>query len=163
MLLLYGLPLFKLLHLWKGLGHEKDIFVWRHIKIIQYFLYMRKWLFKSALLTREINVRFWLLLWKCLLILKIVLNAASDFCSGFPSLSLVAFSSVHSWNNFLSYRRHSESQNKVLKTFTGRIFTISKWFHRRNRNFILDVLYCTTGHKNFLKSTTLIQKLLFWF
>ena len=38
--------------------------------------------------------------WKHFLILKIVPKSASNLCSGFPSLSLVDFSSVHSWPAF---------------------------------------------------------------
>jgi hypothetical protein len=39
-LLQYGLSLFKLSCCLKGLGHQKDIFVWRPIRINQYFLYI---------------------------------------------------------------------------------------------------------------------------
>jgi hypothetical protein len=42
----------------KGIGHQKNIIVGWPLKIIQYFLYMCKWLFKTALLKRKVNVRF---------------------------------------------------------------------------------------------------------
>ncbi len=73
----------------------------------------------------------------------------TNFCSGFPFLSLVNFSSVHSWPAFKTI---SESQagfrttfkgtggyqkagTSSLKKVTGRNFTIMKWFHRSKQKF----------------------------
>ena len=107
------------------------------IQLNQYFLYVRIWLLKFlASLDQEKNKNevFACFFEKNLLILKSAPKAASNFCSGFPLLSLVDFFQctfiAGFRTNFLDHRRVSESRNKLSEEGCCRNFTISKWFHR---------------------------------
>ncbi len=123
-------------------------------------MFMHKWFFTFwVCLVQEKNKiwGFWLLLWKHLLILKIVPKAKLIFCSGFHSILLVDFFqctfTAGCRNNFQDYRQVSEKlletqaairrpETSSLKrvTATGRNFTTSD-FIEASRNFILDFLH----------------------
>jgi hypothetical protein len=105
----------------------------RCIKLNQYFLYMRKCIFKfaGALIKRKINIEFLITSLKSVTvrIIKIVPKAAPNSCTGFLAL-MSLFSPVYIQsrllktifrititsgfrNNFLSYRRLSVNWNKL--------------------------------------------------
>jgi hypothetical protein len=79
-------------------------------------------------------------------------NAASIFCSGFPSISTVHFSNI---GTFMISGRLSEQfsgsqaafgqtfeATSFMKRVTGRILTISRWFHQSKQK-----LYFGCSHK----------------
>ncbi len=131
----------------KGIGHQKNIIVGWPLKIIQYFLYMCKWLFKTALLKRKVNVRFWLLLWKYLLILNIVLKAAPNFFSGFPSLSLVAFFTVYiHGTTFRVTGGTQKAKTRSWRLLIEGFSQVGSDFIEDNRNYFgCSLLYNKTG------------------
>ncbi len=118
--------------------------------------------------------KFCLLLWKHAKILKTVPKAASDFCFGYPSLSLVSFfSRVLSWGAFGTiFRitmafwttvkvtdRNQKSRKSYLKAVTGRIFiiTVASTLIKVSRNIFLDFLHkksainCENHQRSFKK------------
>jgi hypothetical protein len=130
-------------------------------------LYIHKWFLNFILpSSREKLIwSFYLLLWKQLLILII----ASNFCFDFLLLLVVDFFQctfiAGVQNNFQCHSVHSrlseqfsesqashgttfrakvcwqkaQSPKQFPKRVTGRNFTISKWFHRRNSNLYMVV------------------------
>ncbi len=99
--------------------------------------------FLSCLFKRKTNVKFCLLLWKHLLIPKIVPKAASNFCSGFLLLSLVDFfqctfiADFRSQAGFGTTFRDTGGSQKAgassLKRVAGNNFTISIWAESREQ------------------------------
>jgi hypothetical protein len=101
-----------------------------------------------------------LLLRKQLLILKIVPRKATyNFCSGFPSLSLLIFSNVRPWpafatifritdgflNNLKSAGGYRKAGISILNRITGRILKAVSDFIEASRNFFYFL------HKNTAK------------
>jgi hypothetical protein len=108
----------------------------------------------SAKLVKNIKLNIKFLL-TSLTFSKIVPKAATNFCFGFPSLSLVDFLQCAFLTRFQnhfqdprrlqSHMRLLESRSKLFVKVTGRIWTILIGFIGATRNFILNVLHKKTA------------------
>jgi hypothetical protein len=79
------------------------------------------------------------------------LKAASNFCSGFPLLSLVDFLQgtfmAGCRNNFSIKSGYQKAGTSSMKSVTGRNFTLVSGFIESSRNLKLDFLHKKTDSK----------------
>ncbi len=109
-------------------------FLKRPIKLNQYFLYMRKLVFKflACWVLRKIKMKFLLASLKTLTNSKSCSKNRINFCSGFALIGQFILVYIHSrlWTIFEGTDGYRKAGTSSRKRITGRNFTIRKWFNR---------------------------------